>query len=119
MHSARQFALFGVSLEFVAAAAPAQQAAPALQRDSAPSSDQKNGTGIVPPTVTLVPQMPEAGASKPFLFPKAATKTLPNGLRGFVVCGFRAPAVTVRLVIPSAGSILDPAGEAGGGQMGS
>jgi zinc protease len=117
MHSARQFALFGVSLAFVAAAATAQQAAPALQRDSAPSSDQKNGTGIVPPTVTLVPQMPEAGASKPFLFPKAATKTLPNGLRVFVVSDSREPAVTVRLVIPSAGSILDPAGKPGVAQM--
>src|SRR6202046_5394943 len=115
MHSARQCALFGVSMSFVAAAATAQQAAPALQRDSAPSSDQKNGTGIVPPTVRLVPQMPEAGAYKPFLFPKAATKTLPNGLRVFVVSDSREPAVTVRLVIPSAGKTFGPRGTPGGG----
>src|ERR1700735_4388057 len=104
MHSARQFVLFGVSLAFVAAAATAQQAEPALQRDSAPSSDQKKGTGIVPRGVALVPQIPEAGASKPFSFPKAATKTLPNGLRVFVVSDSREPAVTVRLVIPSGGN---------------
>src|SRR6202046_5164257 len=96
MHSARQFVLLGVSLAVRATPATAQKAAPALQRDSAPSSDQKNGTGIAPPTVTLVPQMPEAGASKPFLFPKAATKTLPNGLRVFVVSDSREPAANRR-----------------------
>src|SRR5580704_10170102 len=117
MRSVRRFVLFGVSLAFVVAAVTAQQAAPALQKGGAPSTDQKNGTGIVPLGVTLVPQMPEAGAAKPFLFPKAAAKTLPNGLRVFVVSDSREPAVTVRLVIPSAGSILDPAGKPGVAQM--
>jgi zinc protease len=117
MRAISRFILFGASLAFAGTAGTAQQAAPALQKGRLPSSDQKNGTGAVPPGVTLVPQMPEAGAAKPFLFPKAATKTLPNGLRVFVVSDSSEPAVTVRLVIPSAGSILDPAGKPGVAQM--
>ena len=61
----------------------------------------------------LTPEMPAAGAPRPFEFPKAATKTLPNGLRVFVVTDHREPAVAARLVILSAGSIQDPAGMPG------
>jgi len=57
--------------------------------------------------------MPAPGAPRTFEFPKAATKTLPNGLRVFVVTDHREPAVAVRLVILSAGSIQDPAGMPG------
>ena len=71
--------------------------------------DQKNGSGIVPAGVKLAPQMPAAGAPRPFEFPKAATKTLPNGLRVFVVTDRSEPAIAARLVILSAGTIKDPA----------
>ena len=63
------------------------------------------------------PKMPAAGAPKTFHFPQAATKTLPNGLRVFVVTDHSEPAVAARLVILSAGSIKDPAGMPGVAQM--
>ena len=40
------------------------------------SSEQKKGTGVVPPNVKLIPEMPAAGAPKPFKFPEPAAKTL-------------------------------------------
>lgn len=92
------------------------------QQSGAPSKDQsasqsqqekKNGTGIVPPGVKLAPQMPAAGTPKPFEFPSAAEKTLPNGLRVFVVTDHSEPAVAARLLIMSAGSIKDPTDEPG------
>ena len=52
-----------------------------------------------------------------FQFPAAATKTLPNGLRVFVVTDHSKPAVAARLVILSAGSIQDPAGMPGVAEM--
>src|SRR5262250_2750700 len=79
----------------------ANQAAPDGQ-------EKKGGTGIVPPGVKLVPQMPPARPPKPFEFPNAAQKSLPNGLRVFVVTDPKEPAVAARLVIMSAGSIQDP-----------
>lgn len=86
---------------------------PASSTPSAASAtaqqDQKNGSGIVPADVKLAPQMPAAGAPRPFVFPKAATKTLPNGLRVFVVTDRSEPAIAARLVILSAGTIKDPA----------
>ncbi|MBZ5694110.1 MAG: insulinase family protein [Acidobacteriia bacterium] len=75
---------------------------------TAPAQDQKNGTGVVPPGVKLLPQMPTAGAPKAFHFPSAATRTLPNGLRVFVITDRSEPAVAARLVILSAGSVKDP-----------
>ncbi|MGD1212498.1 MAG: pitrilysin family protein [Candidatus Acidiferrales bacterium] len=93
-------------------AARAQQAG---QQPAAPAN--KNGTGVVPPGVKLVPEMPPAGAPRPFHFPQAATKTLPNGLRVFVVTDHSEPAVAARLVILSAGSIKDPQGMPGVAQM--
>ena len=95
-----------------AAPAPAQSPAPA-QTQAAPDSPkpadaQKSGEGLIPPGVKLVPQEPGPSAPKPFHFPQAATKTLPNGLRVFVVTDRSQPAVAARLVILSAGSIKDP-----------
>ena len=83
---------------------------------SQPAEDQK-GPGAVPPGVKLVPEMPAAAAPNPFEFPKAATKTLPNGLRVFVVSDHHDPAVAVRLVILTAGSVKDPDGMPGVAQM--
>lgn len=91
----------------------AQQPAPAGGQRSASKPDQKNGTGIVPPGVKLAAQMPAAASAKSFQFPHAATKTLANGLRVFVVSDHREPAVAARLVITSAGSLNDPAGMPG------
>ncbi|MFY9527427.1 MAG: pitrilysin family protein [Candidatus Acidiferrales bacterium] len=95
----------------------AQQPAPSSARQNASRPDQKNGTGIVPPGVKLAPQMPAAAPAKPFHFPRAATKTLANGLRVFVVSDHREPAVAVRLVITSAGALNDPAGMPGVAMM--
>lgn len=79
--------------------------------------ENHRGTGVIPPGVGLVTQMPPAGAPRPFHFPKAATRTLPNGLRIFVVNDTAQPAVAVRLVIQTAGSIQDPASLPGVAQM--
>lgn len=67
----------------------------------------------MPPSVKLVPDMPANLPSKPFHFPKAATKTLANGLRVFVVSSSGEPAVTVRLVLNAAGTVHDPSGKPG------
>jgi len=71
----------------------------------------------VPPGVKLAPQMPPPGPPRPFHFPRAASKTLPNGLRVFVVSDHSAPAIALRLVILSAGRIQDPAGMPGTAEM--
>ena len=92
-----------------------QPAPPANQPGSAP--EQKSGTGVVPPGVNLVPEMPAAGAPSPFHFPQAAAKTLPNGLRVFVVSDHSQPAVAARLIILSAGTIGDPQGTPGVAEM--
>ena len=90
----------------------AQQGNPPTRGEQEPSSGaqsaaNRNGTGVVPSGVKLEAQMPDAGAPKEFLFPKAATKTLANGLRVFVVKDSAEPAIAVRLVIQTAGSIKD------------
>ena len=92
-----------------------QASAPVSRGESEPSTSQgpQKASGIVPPGVKLAPEMPAPGAPRPFEFPAAATKTLPNGLRVFVVTDHREPAVAARLVILSAGSIQDPAGMPG------
>ncbi len=105
---------------FVPAAAFAQQASAPVSRSAtepASSQEPQKASGIVPPGVKLVPEMPAAGAPRPFEFPKSAVKTLPNGLRVFVVTDHREPAVAARLVILSAGSIQDPAGMPGVASM--
>jgi zinc protease len=97
----------------IAAPARAQQSAAATTQGSATQDEKKNGTGVVPPGVKLVPEMPPAGAPRPFEFPNATEKTLPNGLRVFVVTDHSEPAVAARLLIMSAGSIKDTPDEPG------
>lgn len=81
------------------------------------ATQEQKGTGAVPPGVKLAQEMPGAAPPNRFEFPEAATKTLPNGLRVFVVSDHHDPAVAVRLVILSAGSVKDPAGMPGVAQM--
>ena len=93
--------------------------APAPSRGQSEASDRppQKASGIVPPGVKLAAQMPAAGAPRPFEFPKAASKTLTNGLRVFVVTDHREPSVAARLVLLSAGSIKDPSSMPGVAQM--
>jgi zinc protease len=78
------------------------------EQKSTQKPEQKNGTGVVPAGVKLESSMPGAGAPKAFHFPQAATKTLPNGLRVFVVTDRAQPSIAARMVILTAGSIKDP-----------
>ena len=64
-------------------------------------------------SVKLESKMPAAAAPHAFHLPKVESKTLPNGLRVFVVTDHREPAVAVRLVLTSVGSANDPAGLTG------
>jgi zinc protease len=75
--------------------------------------DQRKGTGIVPPGIRLASQMPAAAPTNPFHFPRAVTKTLDNGLRAYVISDSEQPAISIRLVVTSAGSINDPPGKPG------
>jgi len=109
-------AIFGIAL---AASHPAAMRAQEPSKTAAAPAPQAqdNGTGIVPPGVTLTPAMPAAGAPRPFHFPQAATKTLPNGLRVFVVSDHDVPSVAAQLVILSAGNLKDPKGMPGIAKM--
>jgi len=109
-----------VSLGLLAVVAAVASARPQPQSPTGAASgnpSQTGGTGAVPPGVKLIPQMPPAGAPRPFQFPHAATKTLPNGLRVFVITDRSEPAVAAQLVILSAGSIKDPKDRPGVAQM--
>jgi len=57
--------------------------------------------------------MPAAAAPRPFDFPRPATKLMPNGLEIFVVPRNRQPAVSITLLISSAGTFFDPPGKSG------
>jgi zinc protease len=92
----------------------AQDASPTASQSS---SSQKNGTGVVPPGVKLGPEMPAPAAPRAFEFPQAATKRLSNGLSVYVISDHREPAIAVRLVVLSAGTIKDPAGMPGVAEM--
>ena len=108
----------GLAAMFAVVAAPAQQpSSSATQSASSSQQASAQGTGVIPPGVKLVPEMPRAGSPRPFHFPVAAEKTLSNGLRVFVVTDKREPAVAARLVILSAGTIQDPPGDPGVAQM--
>jgi zinc protease len=109
------FAVAAATAFATAAFARPQSSPPVSRSESEPASSQtpQKASGIVPPGVKLQPEMPAAGAPRSFEFPKAAIKTLPNGLRIFVVTDHAEPAVAARLVILSAGSIQDPAGMPG------
>jgi len=85
-----------------------------LETEKPPQQEaEKRGTGVVPPGVKLEAQMPSGATAKPFRFPKAATRPLPNGLRIFVIPSSGQPSVTVRLVLTTAGAVHDPAGKPG------
>jgi zinc protease len=109
------FAAASVAVAPVAIARPQAGAPPVSRSETEPASSQgpQKASGNVPPGVKLAPEMPAPGAPRSFEFPKAAIKTLPNGLRVFVVTDHAEPAVAARLVILSAGSIQDPAGMPG------
>ncbi|MGH9711071.1 MAG: M16 family metallopeptidase, partial [Candidatus Acidiferrales bacterium] len=92
--------------------AQTQPQSQATQQSTA-TQEHQQGTGIVPPGVKLTQQMPAGQPTRVFHFPSAATRTLSNGLRVFVVTDHREPAVAVRLVLMSAGAIHDPAGTPG------
>jgi len=115
MNSSTKKLLLIATACLLAATLTAAQEPPMPMNDHAASnsSDQKKGTGVVPPGVKLNPEMPPAGAPKPFKFPEPATKTLANGLRVYVVTDHSEPAVAVRLLIMSAGTMKDPAGMPG------
>src|ERR1700693_5963871 len=106
--------IIATGVTFLGVPLGAQDAPP--QRETK-SGAQKKGTGQVPAGVTLSPQMPPAAPPRPFQFPKAVTKTLANGLRVFVIPGGKEPAITVRLVLPAAGTVNDPPGKSGLAQM--
>jgi zinc protease len=113
----KQGILLLAAIVWAMAPAAAKQSSPAASQAKAAPQEQKEGTGIVPPGVRIVSQMPPAGAPKVFQFPQAATKTLANGLRVFVVSDHREPAIAARLVILTAGSIKDPEEMPGVAQM--
>jgi zinc protease len=84
-------------------------ALPAASRQQAPP----------PPDVKLVAEMPAPGPPPAFHFPGAVTRTLPNGLRVFVISAAAGegapvePSVSVEMLIRDAGAVSDPANKAG------
>ena len=112
-------------LSLLCACAPIAKAqgtenAPPVSRSQAENGNDQapqKASGVVPPGVKIVPEMPAAGAPRLFEFPKAASKTLSNGLRVFVVTDHREPAVAARLVLLSAGSVKDAPSMPGVAQM--
>ncbi len=90
---------------------------PSKSETESKSGQQTKGTGIVPAGVHLASQMPAAASTKPYTFPKAATKTLENGVRAFVISDNEQPMVTVRLVLTAAGAVNDPSGKPGVANM--
>ena len=97
----------GLKLFSAILAALALAVAPArLVAQSEKPAEEKGGTGVVPAGVKLSAQMPAGAPPRPYPFPKPVTRTLPNGLRVFVISDSEQPVVTVRLVLPAAGSTL-------------
>ena len=101
------FTAFTLAAGTADAQSSANSPAPSKQAANA-ASENPHGTGVVPPGVNLAAGQPSAAPPKPFHFPEAATKTLPNGLRVFVVTDHSEPAVAARLMILSAGAVKDP-----------
>ncbi|MBI3669802.1 MAG: insulinase family protein, partial [Acidobacteria bacterium] len=96
---------------------PANALLAAPQAGAPPAKASQEKASVAAPAVKLEPQMPAGAPGKPFRFPKAATKTLANGLRVFVVSSGAQPVVSVRLVLTAAGTIHDPAGKSGVADM--
>lgn len=92
-------------------------AAALAQAQNAPGQLGKPAATSVPPGVQLIPQMPAPEAAKTYKFPAVSSKTLANGMRVFVVSSHAMPAVSVHLVLPSAGSLNDPSGKPGVASM--
>jgi zinc protease len=117
--AARKLSLLVLAVVCAGRVVTAQQSPQGSVANQVASAQQENkdGTGMVPPGVRLVPQMPPAGPPRPFEFPNAAERSLPNGLRVFVVTDHEEPAVAARLLIMSAGSIKDPADGPGTAEM--
>jgi zinc protease len=109
--------LFLLAATLAGANAYAQQSQQATTSAANSAQEKKSGTGVVPPGVKLVPEMPAAGAPRPFHFPEAATRTLENGLRVFVVTDHSQPAIAAHLLILTAGSTRDPKEMPGVAQM--
>lgn len=101
------------ALAFVSPALAQSQSQSTQTSQQSSTQENSHGTGLVPSGVKLVAQMPAPQPPRPFHFPPAETRTLPNGLRVFVVADHRQPAVAVRLVLTSAGAIRDPQGMPG------
>jgi zinc protease len=95
----------------------AQQSQQRAEEPGSQSAEPQKASGIVPPGVKLSPDMPPAGKPGKFEFPNAATKTLSNGIKVFVVTDHAEPAVAVQMLITTAGSTKDPAGMPGIAQM--
>jgi len=109
--------LAALVLASLPSSSPAQQRPAQEEKPASQEQEQKKGTGAVPPGVKLASELPAGAPPKAYRFPKAATRTLPNGLRVFVVSDSSQPAVSVRLVLPGAGSRHDPAGKPGVAEM--
>jgi zinc protease len=69
--------------------------------------------GQVQPEVRLESQMPAPAAPRPFAFPKPFSRTLPNGVEVFVIPRDLQPAISMNLLIPTAGAFFDPPGKPG------
>ncbi len=95
-----------------AAQEPKAQEAPA-PKPAAKPAPKKDVSEAAQAEVKLEPKMPAGAPGKPYHFPKAATKTLANGLRVFMVSSSKQPSVTVRLVLTAAGALRDPADKPG------
>jgi zinc protease len=108
--------LFIAAFAFTSAT-PAQQGQQRPEEPGSQSAQSAKASGVVPPGVKLLPKMPPAGKPGKFEFPVAASKTLANGIKVFVVTDHSEPAVAVQMVITSAGSTKDPAAMPGVAQM--
>jgi zinc protease len=110
-------AILALSFLAIVGPVPAQNGPQTARPADSPSMGNPNGTGVVPPGVQLVPQRPAPASARPFHFPDAATKTLPNGLHVFVVHDASEPEVAVHLVIMTAGTSKDQPKAPGVAQM--
>lgn len=110
-HRARKLRRAGLVM-LLACVPIAAWAAPQAQPPTQKEAPQKP-SGVVPEGVKLVPQMPAGAPPRAYKFPSAATRTLANGLRVYVVTNTEQPSVSVRLVLAAAGTVRDPAGKPG------
>jgi len=103
--------LFLLAVSFLPAACSTSR--PPAGEVASGGSGTTKGTGIVPAGINLTAQMPAPAPPKSYAFPNAATRTLDNGVRTFVVADTQQPMIAVRLVLTGGGSINDPSGKPG------